>query len=376
MELGLAQHGAQTHLLSQNSVGSIGSYSFYQQPRILLVLGGTMLVVAWALDGVAYFVTNHSQSHLTLFGFLLLCGALLQTIGALIIAASDIDIDLFAKRHPVCVFSFAFSWIALYNGFLALTPPIQWISQIQWVASFPFAYLLFRFRAVRQMCSKSNPRVSDLFAYSLSLDLASSGIYFFVWANFYPSPFFFKWHYNLVGSLYFLSGVFLFLFYWHLRSKHSRRLALSNILYAYLLLIGVCSLTDNLCKKYASANDRLLPWIDFSFAIIHITFPLAYFALRPIIYPCIGRRWLKQRITNVDSIAEEQGIAPDHGNLTSVQGLMTTGSDLNTHIDHKHNAADEFTVLILACFNRHEDAVDLLLRQDDVQVNKVSRLHS
>ena len=42
------------------------------------------------------------------------------------------------------------------------------------------------------------------------------------------------------------------------------------------------------------------------------------------------------------------------------------------HIGHEHNAADEFTLLILACFNHHEDAVDLLLSRNDVEVNKGS----
>jgi ankyrin repeat protein len=52
---------------------------------------------------------------------------------------------------------------------------------------------------------------------------------------------------------------------------------------------------------------------------------------------------------------------------------IDSGTDLNAYIEHEHNAADEFTLLILACFNRHEGAVDLLLSQGDgVQVNKGS----
>jgi hypothetical protein len=121
----------------------------------------------------------HMLSNLALFGVLLLCVALLHTIGPLFIA-----IVCSGHNHPACVFSFAFSWIALSTGLEALAPLIQWISQIKWLASMPFAYLLFRFRAARQMRSRSNPRVSDHFAYSLSLGLASSGTYYFI-ANFY-----------------------------------------------------------------------------------------------------------------------------------------------------------------------------------------------
>jgi hypothetical protein len=56
-----------------------------------------------------------------------------------------------------------------------------------------------------------------------------------------------------------------------------------------------------------------------------------------------------------------------------VEQALSAGADLSAHLVHEHNAIDQFTLLILACPNRHKDAVDLLLSQgDEVQVNKGS----
>jgi hypothetical protein len=140
---------------------------------------------------------------------------------------------------------------------------------------------------------------------------------------------------------------------------------------AYLLTYGVCYLADDLVVQYAYGSPT--PLIEYSFAIIHIAFPLAYFLFNSLAYPHLARHWLQQRSVNADSIAQEQSIAPYHGDLAAVEQAISTGIDLNAHIEHEHNAADEFTLLILACFNCHDDAVDLLLSQDEVQVNKGSR---
>lgn len=85
----------------------------------------------------------------------------------------------------------------------------------------------------------------------------------------------------------------------------------------------------------------------------------------------IGLRWLDQRSFNASNIAQGQSIAPDHGSLVAVQQAISAGIDLNAHI-HIERHADAFTLLILACFNKHEGAADLLLGQDTVQVNKGS----
>jgi membrane protein implicated in regulation of membrane protease activity len=148
-------------------------------------------------------------------------------------------------------------------------------------------------------------------------------------------------------------------------------MALSTTLYAYLLAAGVCYLASVLVGQYAYGGT--VPLITYAFPIIHIAFPLAYFLFNSFAYRHLARHWLQQRSANADSIAQEQSIAPYHGDLAAVEQAISTGIDLNAHIEHEHNAADEFTLLILACFNCHEDAVDLLLSHDEVQVNKGSR---
>jgi hypothetical protein len=346
--------------------------SHNQQQGRVLVLGGAMLMASFVMFGVDRFVTDNSENK-ALYGQLLLVEALLQTIGAMAVAASDIDIDLFAKRHPVCVLAFAVSWIVFYRGLGALAYPILAVKQTLWVAALPFAYLLLHRKVVLQIRSEYYPRFSDLFAYSLALVLMNHGVYFFLFANTYiGSPLFpYKriWPANLISSIYLLGGTILLGLYLYLRSHHSRRLALSITLYAYLLANGGCYLSNQLIRQFIYIAP--IPLIDYGFPIIHIAFPFAYFLFNPLIYSYLGHYWLKQRSANRDSIAQEQGIAPHHGNLAAVEQALGAATDLNAHTEG--DLGDTFTLLTLACFNGHEDAVDLLLSQDDVQVNKGSR---
>jgi hypothetical protein len=157
------------------------SMSHNERQHRVLIIGGTMWILSFVVSGVAQFATNNGQTHLTLNGLLSLVEALLQTIGAMVVAASDADLDMFAKKHPRSVLTFALAWILLYTGLAALAPPIQAISQVDWLAALPFAYLLLRFTPVLQMRDKSHPRFSDLLAYSLALDIGTSyGAFFFL----------------------------------------------------------------------------------------------------------------------------------------------------------------------------------------------------
>jgi hypothetical protein len=133
-----------------------------------------MLVLAWIVGGVADFMTDDEMKNEALYGQMSLVEAILQTVGAMIIAASDIDIDIFAKRYPGCVLAFALAWIVIYQGLSMIALPF-----VIGLAILPFAYLLLRFRAVLQMRSQAYPRFSDLFAYSLSSDLLANGVFLF-----------------------------------------------------------------------------------------------------------------------------------------------------------------------------------------------------
>jgi hypothetical protein len=337
-----------------------------RQNRVLMI-GGAIWTLSFAVRGVNRVVTDNGYTHQTLNGWDSLVEALLQTIGAMVVAATDADLDLFAKKHPRSVVVFALTWNVLFVGFYALIPPIFATNQVFWLAALPFASLLLCFTPVLQMRDERYPRFSDLLAYSLALELGSWGVYHFLYAHTITGP---TWPEDIVGIVYVVGGVLVFGIYWYFRGTHSHRMALPMTLYAYLLLFGFGDLASNLVQQHAYDEPDAL--IDYSFAIIHIAFPLAYFLFRSPIYRVLGRYWLEQRSANADSVAQEQGILPHHGGLSAVNQAIFAGTDLNAHIEHEHNSADEFTLLILACFNRHEDAVDLLLSQDDIQVNKGS----
>ena len=140
-----------------------------QEQSLSVIIGGSMLMIGWVMFGAANYVSDFGTEHQALYGQLLLVAAFLQTVGAMIIAASDINIDLFAKRHPVCVLTFVLSWTVPYEGLQALVLPIAPANQVHWIPTLPLVYLLLRFQAVLQMESEHDgTRSSDLFAYSLS----------------------------------------------------------------------------------------------------------------------------------------------------------------------------------------------------------------
>jgi hypothetical protein len=346
--------------------------SHHERQNRVLMLGGAMWALAIAAFGLGQFVSGYGRKHLALEGQLTLVTALLQTIGAMVVAAGDADLNLFAKKHPRSVLTFALIWIMLYKGLDALAPPTQSIHQVLWLAALPFAYLLLRATPVLKMHKESYPRFSDLLACSLALDLGGYGVYWFLKANTIVGPVdhLRTWPDNVVATLWILGGAIVRGVYWCFRGTCSRRLALSITLYTYLLAFGSCYLANNLITKYA--YDEPTPFIVYTFAIIHIAFPLTYFLFSSLMYPYLAHYWLEKRSANADSIAEEQSIAAHHGDLAAVEQAISVGANLNAHIEHQHNAIDKFTLLILACFNRHEDAVDLLLSQDGMQVNKSS----
>jgi hypothetical protein len=347
-----------------------------QRQNRVLMIGGALWILSYAVTGVSTFATDGDTKHDALYGLLQLVQAVLQTVGAMVVATADADLDLFAKQHPCCVVAFALAWIVLYRGLEALPPPIIAVAQVYWLSALPFAYLLLRFTPVLQMRGNESycyPRFSDLLVWSLTLDLCSSGVFNFLATNYFGSPMWpanRMWPANLLSTVWILGGALVFGSYRYFRRAYSSRVALSNTLYVYLLAYGACDLVNLLVVQYAYDSPPSL--IQYAFPIIHLAFPLAYFLFHSLIYPHLARRWLRQRSANANSVAQEQRIAPHHGNLAAVERAISAGADLNAHIEHERNAADAFTLLILACFNHHEDAIDLLLSQDDVQVNKGS----
>jgi hypothetical protein len=234
---------------SGNSSLFIGrsSMSHNERQHRVLIIGGTMWVLSFVVGGVAYFATSNGNTHRTLFGLLELVEALLQTIGAMVVAATDADLDMFAKKHPRSAFTFALAWILVYTGLDALAPPIQAMYQVFWLPAPPFVYLLLRFTPVLQMRDKGYLRFSDLLACSLALDLGNNGVYAFLYGIIDDGPQGNPtWPDYLVGAVYVLGGTLVFGIYWYFRDTYSRRVAVSTTLYAYLLAFGVCYLATNL----------------------------------------------------------------------------------------------------------------------------------
>jgi hypothetical protein len=235
-----------------------------------------MWVRSFVVGGVGDFGTNNGKTHRSLYGLLVMVEALLQTIGAMVVAATDADLDMFAKKHPRSALTFALAWIMVYTGLQALAPPVQAINQVYWLAALTFIYLLLRFTPVLQMRDKSYPHFSDLLACSLALDLGSYGAYWFLYGIIYDGPQGNPtWPDYLLGAVFVLGGTLVFGIYWYFRDTYSHGMALSATLYVYLLANGVCSLAFFLVTQYALRTPT--PLIAYAFPIIHIAFPLAYF---------------------------------------------------------------------------------------------------
>jgi hypothetical protein len=277
-----------------------GSGDNEQQNRAFII-GGALWALSFVVGGVAL------RWYLALNGLLVLVAALLQTIGAMVVAAIDADLDMFAKKHPRSVFAFVLAWIVLYTSLNALTFPIRAIDHVFWLKALPFAYLVLRYTPVLQMRDSSYLRFSDLLAYSLALDLGSLGAYWFLYSIIYDGPEGkITWPDYLLGTIYVLGGTLVFGTHSRVattkspgpttsfrviahagvattvvgpgdvpcRDTHSRCVAVSTTLYTYLLTYGFCNLADR--SVYQHAYGLSTPFIGFAFPIIHITLPLAY----------------------------------------------------------------------------------------------------
>jgi hypothetical protein len=334
--------------------------SHYQRQHRVFFLGGVIYMLSYVVQSVASVVTSGYSKQPALNGQLVLVQALLQTIGAMVVAAIDADLDLFAKKNPRSVLAFAIMWIAEKAVAALLPPPIVAVRQSYWLAALPFVHLLIRFE-------KRYPCFSDLLVYSFALDLGSLGVHSFLQAaNLGPVKHLRTWPWDIIGTLYVLGGALVLGIYWYFRSTHSsRRLALSITLYAYLLAYGITNLADVMVGQYV--NDKPTPFIQYSFAIIHITFPLAYFAFRPLIYPHLGRHWLEQRSGWIPL----KSTVATRGNIVEVEAAIMANADLNDFM-YSTEDEDEFTLLHLAVLNEHYDSIQRLLLTGDVHTNQPS----
>jgi hypothetical protein len=98
-----ASQGAELQTMPNGSGNSAlfivgrSSMSHNERQNRVLIIGGTMWILSIVVGGVDQFATNDGQTHLALYGLLQLVQALLQTIGAMMVAATDADLDMFAN---------------------------------------------------------------------------------------------------------------------------------------------------------------------------------------------------------------------------------------------------------------------------------------
>jgi hypothetical protein len=333
------------------------TYSERQERYVLI--GGTAVTIGIAIHGIDFYFGNSNFGNKSLLiGLSFLVAGLLETCGFMAIACCDIDYDMVAKRYQARVLVFSFVWAVIYKGLNVLSPPVSAVTQAFWLPALPSFYLLIFHRSILNM--ENEVRFSDLFGYTMGLDLLASGYGFFFNSTGHMEAFF-------CGLIYVLSGLYLISTYRHFRELESRRIALSTTIFGYLITIGVSSLTALMFDRYVYHFDhagRQIPensfsvFIGYIYSVIHILFPAvlhSYQSMQP----------------KVAVELQTHGVLGLGGGIAAVQRTIRSGVDLNAHINSRE-VADAVTILTLACSNGHEDAVDLLLRQDSVQVNKGS----
>jgi hypothetical protein len=89
-----------------------------------------------------------------------------------------------------------------------------------------------------------------------------------------------------------------------------------------------------------------------------------------VVYGRLGRRWLTRKIKKED--ASDRSIEVERGNLLEVDQAINYGVNLNTYIIRTPN--DAYTLLQLACWNDHSDAVARLLEVGGIDTHLGSEL--
>eukprot|EP00935_MAST-01C_sp_MAST-1C-sp1_P001244 g1244.t1 len=235
----------------------------------------------------------------------------------MIIATSDVNIDLFAKRYPLRVLLYA-------------------------------ACLFFEIVAQafdNGVCGARQAHKNEIKTYK-----------------------------RVMGFTILLLGLLLYLTYWRQRKRGLHRQAFSFSIYGYLLAWGCIGL-GNIMSAYFVGHHKPTAGGVF-FAAVHLGLPLLFLSCRAAINQVLGRHWLVQRkMFGAADVAADQGISPQHGSMAAVNEALAAKPtrDLNALLRVGEGGHDEFSLLTLACFNGHTDAVEALLRSREVRVNQSSR---
>jgi hypothetical protein len=281
----------------------------------------------------------------------------------LAMSLADISVNLFLRRNTRRAALLVSLW-AVYYAFLVFTG-----NNPAFVVTFPvFLYVLIRWRSCIEMKS-GYPLLTEVFMALLALDLVGHGGYWLISAHTNEK----QWPSYLVFACYLLGT--LLVFFSHrvaLQRGDTPTMALNTAMYSYLFFVGFFYL---LYAALFTAFDRNWKGSPAVWLIgpIHLLPTGGIILFRRSFRRRLGKRWIQMgsQQDRLQHIANEQGITPEHGNLAAVEAALAAQNDLNEHNFHL-DTYDEFTLLILACFNGHEDAVDLLLSKEGVHVDKCS----
>jgi hypothetical protein len=353
-----------TELLRGSESSDITSSEPYARFQLKILAAGLgSLVSGLCVLGASYAASESS-------GATMLLGSALLSLGILTMTVADADIDQTAQKHEV--FPTATGVFALLFGAIS---PVAIPTMV--VCVLPPLYLFYRWRQVLDM-DEGYPKFTKLISYFAGLSMIGLAMLnWYITAGGFPHHLTTRESAYVQAPFYTLAGaVIISILHTPALGSDTRRLFI--ILYVLNAFLGVgFTIIQNADNgsgewpKWRGANGR---WP----AVAELTGPIFYLPTLTVVLfnsqlkGCLGRYWLKQRAANAHLIADAQGIAPHHGNHEAVEGALAARADLNGYNRHE-GMVDAFTLLILACFNGHEDAVDLLLGQDGVQVNKGSR---
>ena len=299
----------------------------------------------------------------------------MQTMGLVLMAVADIDINLFLRRHPRRLAAALWLWASYYALNVAATiihfgagglPNLFFLVQL-----IPFGYAVLRFRSIVGMHS-GYLKATELCISILTIDLFINGI---VYGPLSSSPRWSLWP-SIALSLISICGtaILLQILVSSRNRRASRTISFKRAIFIYLFFFGVFYISVN-ALLHTSFNSAvgLSQWL---FGIIHVL-PSLFVPCKQPILSALGRHFLRHRLEN----DQEWCGGDERGNLQDVEAAVAAqSSDLNDYVlpetltDNDRNLNDNYTLLHCSCWNNHLGAVSRLLSLPEVQINKVSDL--
>jgi hypothetical protein len=355
-----------TILLSNGSALTIGLALFMTGQVSFNILNERIWPDHWGVGGWQNMVTWVSYG-------------LLQTTGLLVMTTADVDANAYFTYRQRLVLAFVLMWI-FFNGihgtmnrkFDGIKKHIDGYTVVdsiltQWIPMLPFLFLLLRFSRVMER--RTAVVFTELFLLTLALEHICQGAKQIRQGHYYanhPDP----KHLSAqrYGGAVRLAGGLFMLFHYPLsgrwRSRRRRRLVRSKTLrfyvglYLYLLVEGMKTLVTTTLG--GREPGQLI------FGSLHVLLTLPMFCVQKRITRFLGRYWLRLRLKARDP--DDTAIDESWGRLAEVEELIGEMGNLNGYC--RRTVTDSYTMLHLACFNSHADAVQRLLKlgQDAVDV--------